>query len=96
MEPYEVEVLMRMFDRGLIGNSYKPIEKVRVRIDWDHVCRLYRVKPAFAKVARHLIQKGYLSDHGKSGAVLSLTALGVAFVRAKLIEKPADSDRRIA
>jgi hypothetical protein len=68
-----------MFDAGLIGNKYKAVEKVASKIDWDELSSEYRVDLGLKKVLKKL--RPYVSDHGKSGNVASLTRWGVDYVR---------------
>jgi len=87
LEPYEEEVLTRMYDKRLIGMDYKPIQIVRSKVNWEEIARTHRVKKSFERVIRHLSNKGYIDTHGKAGNVASLTSLGVSYVRGKLQER---------
>lgn len=70
-----------MYDLQIIGNKgYTSLEKTRIKIKWAKIASHHRVKKSYKTVAKRLVQKGYLSDHGKSMAVLSLEKLGVTFV----------------
>jgi hypothetical protein len=84
LELYENEVLKRMYDKEIIGMNYFAVEKVAGIVKWDEIARNYRVKKSFNKVVRHLRNKGLVTDHGKSGAVVSLTQIGVLYVRGLL------------
>lgn len=83
LEPYEEEVVVRMYDRGLIGHAYKPVEHVRTKVDWQDIATPHSVKKSFDKVMQRLKSKRLVDDHGKSGAVYSLTALGVAYAHRR-------------
>ena len=72
-----------MYDHQIIQNDYKPLEKIESKIKWRDIASKYRIKKSFGKVRRHLQNKGYISDHGKSGAVYSLTSLGVIYAVGK-------------
>ena len=72
-----------MYDHQIIQNDYKPLEKIESKIKWRDIASKYRIKKSFGKVMRHLQNKGYISDHGKSGAVYSLTSLGVIYAVGK-------------
>lgn len=77
LKPYHVEVLRRMRNKGIIYWNYQPLETVASKIKWRDLARQYNVKRKFARVVRKLASKGYVSDHGKSGRVASITKLGI-------------------
>ena len=77
---YEDEILIRMFDRGVIGMDYTSVERVASKIKWSDIASKYRVKKSFQSVIRELVSKLLVTDHGKSGRVVSLTKLGVDYV----------------
>ena len=83
MESYEDEVLIRMFDKDIIGMNYKSVERVATKIKWNEIANKFRVKKSFQSVIRELVNMGLVTDHGKSGRVASLTQLGVAYVKNK-------------
>ena len=80
MKDYEHEVLVRMFDKGIIGMDYTSVEKIASKIKWPDIAVKYRVKKSFQSVIRELLSKMVVMDHGKSGRVASLTKLGVDYV----------------
>ncbi|MCK4327602.1 MAG: hypothetical protein KAW41_03930 [Candidatus Diapherotrites archaeon] len=84
MRDYEEAVLIALFDEKIIGSSYKPIEKAARKINWGGIARKYDVKKSFKKVLQGLARKGVVSDHGKSGRVVSLTLAGLAYLRSEL------------
>lgn len=84
LEPYEDEVLKRMYDKEIIGTKYFAVEKVARIVKWEEIVKDYRVKKSFSKVVQHLRNKGLVTDHGKSGDVVSLTQLGVLYVEGIL------------
>ena len=77
---------MRMYDKGIIGYAYKPIQTVRSKVRWQDIANTYGIKKGFDRVIRHLFSKGYVGLRGKAGDVCSLTALGVSYVRGKLVQ----------
>lgn len=87
MEPYEDEVIVAMHDHQIIRYDYLAVKKVASKIKWPEIAVRYKIKKSFGKVMRHLANKGYVSDQGKSGAVYSLTDLGVFYAIAKSKEK---------
>jgi len=89
LEPYEEEILVKMYDKGLIRYQYTSIETVARIISWEEIANNYHVKKGLIKILKRLINKGYVDDHGKSGNVASLTAEGMAYV----IGKRKDSSR---
>ena len=83
LEKYEEEVLLGLYDNGLIGNSYKSIQKVCSIIKWFKIAQKYKVKKSCKNLLRHLKSKGYVDFHGKAGNIASLTKLGVDYVIGK-------------
>lgn len=83
MEDYEEEILERMFDEEIISMDYRPTETIRSKINWMGMQSKYRIKKKFSTVMKRLENKGYVSSHGKSGAVYSLTQDGVNYVMGK-------------
>jgi len=70
-----------MFDNEFMHNNYKPTPTIANRINWTEIQTRYRIYKKFKSVMDKLQKKGYISDHGKSGEVYSLTFSGVAYVR---------------
>ena len=89
LEPYEEEVLVRMYDKELIMMRYTSIQRIRGMIRWDEIAQKYGVKRSLNKVFRHLFNTGYVSDHGKSGDVASLTKIGVEYVLQRTSRQPS-------
>jgi len=83
LQPYEEETLRRMYDNDIIGWNYKPIEKIAKIIKWRDLAKQYKVKSKFKTVIKNLVNKGYLTDHGKKYKVASLTRLGIAYIEGK-------------
>ncbi len=83
LEAYEEEVILAMYDHQIIRYDYLAAEKIASKIKWRDIADRYRVKKSFGKVMRHLANKGYVSDQGKSGAVYSLTDVGVLYAVGK-------------
>ncbi|MEP0826693.1 MAG: hypothetical protein HRF40_14545 [Nitrososphaera sp.] len=90
MADYEEEILMRMYDEGIIGMDYRPIQIVRAKINWLELSQRYGLKKGFHSIMRRLENKGYVSSHGKSGDVCSLTQVGVLYVLGRINKKDKD------
>lgn len=89
LEPYEIAVLLLMYDRGIIGKpGYTSIQIVRSKVRWQDIQSAFGIKHSFDKVARRLVKKMYLSDDGKSMAVLYLDKLGALYVKGYLQQYP--------
>lgn len=80
LKDYEDEVLIRMFDKGIIGMDYTSVERIASKIKWSDIASKYRVKKSFQSIIRELLSKLVVTDHGKSCRVASLTKLGVDYV----------------
>ena len=80
-------ILLRMYQKGLVGNKYRGIHMVRRSIGWSKIASHYREKK-FEAIARRLIKKGLLDDAGKSARVLSLSMMGQVHVKAYLEANP--------
>ena len=94
VEPADIEtaVLVRMYQKGLIDNGYRSLQAVERSIGWRGLASHYRTKKKFSALARGLVKKGMLGDHGKSMQVLSLTMAGCVSVRAYLKDNPDAAD----
>lgn len=94
MEPADIEtaVLVRMHQKGLIANRYKSLQAVERGIGWRRLASHYRTGIKFPALARRLVKKGLLGDHGKSMQVLSLANMGIMSVRAYLKDNPGAPD----
>ncbi len=77
---YEDEVLIRIFDKGIVGMDYTSVERIASKVKWSDIAKKYRVKKSFQSIIRELVSKMVVTDHGKSGRVASLTKLGVDYV----------------
>lgn len=91
LKDYEEEVLIRMFDKGVIGMDYTSTERIASKIKWVELAGKYRVKKSFQSVIRELVNKLVVTDHGKSGRVVSLTKLGVDYVYELKKEKESSA-----
>jgi len=81
MENHEIAILLLMYDLQIIGDrGYTSFHRVRTKTKWQKIASIYRTRESFKTVTRRLANKGYLSDKGKSMAVLSLTKIGVDYV----------------
>ncbi len=90
LRPYEIAILLKMYDEHLIGKAgYKATQLVRSKIKWHKIASAYRIKDSFESVARKLVKMKLLSDDGKSMQVLYLDKLGVGFVVAYLEHNPS-------
>ena len=94
VEPEDIEtaVLVRMDQKGLIGNRYRSRQIVERSISWNGLASHYRTRIKFHALARKLVKKGLLTDHGKSMGVLSLTMRGAAHVAVYLKGNPGALD----
>lgn len=89
LEPYEIAILLKMYDEQIIGKSgYKAIQQVRSKINWKGISAVYSIRKSFETIARRLVNKMLLSDDGKSMKVLYLDKLGVSFVVGHLKQNP--------
>ncbi len=64
--------------------DYRPIQIVRAKINWLELSQRYGLKKGFHSIMKRLENKGYISSHGKSGDVCSLTQIGVLYVLGKI------------
>ena len=81
LKPYEIAILLQMYDERIIGPSgYTSLQTVRSKINWKRLASFYRVKESFDTIARRLVKRKLISDDGKSLQVLFLDKLGVDFV----------------
>ena len=83
LRDYEEEILLRLYDNGLIAMKYCSTQKAADIIRWQEIAEKYGVKKGFSHILRKLASKGYVDFHGKSGAVVSLSRLGVHYVKGK-------------
>jgi len=84
LKDYEEEVLLRLYDNGLIAMRYCSVQKAADIIKWQDIAKKYDAQKSFSGVLRKLASKGYVDEHGKSGDVVSLTRIGVLYVKGKL------------
>jgi hypothetical protein len=84
LESYEEEILFFLFDNGIIEMNYCSIQKAARIIRWQEIARKHKVKKGFSSALRRLSSKGYVDLHGKSGDVISLSRLGIFYVKGKL------------
>ena len=77
---------------GLVKNAYRSIQIVERSIGWRRLASHYRTKARFSAVAKKLVKKGMLDDHGKSMRVLSLSMRGFMDVNAYLKDNPDAAD----
>jgi hypothetical protein len=83
LDEYEEEILLQLYDNGIIAMNYCAIEKAASIIKWHNIAKKHRVKKGFSNIRHKLHLKGYVDFHGKSGDVVSLSRLGVAYVQGK-------------
>jgi hypothetical protein len=84
LQEYEEEILLQLYNNGIIAMHYCAIQKAASIIKWQDIAKKYRVRKGFSNVLRKLFSKGYVDFHGKSGDVVSLSRLGVLYVQGKL------------
>jgi predicted transcriptional regulator len=77
LKDYEGEILIRMLEKEIIGMNYTSAERVASKIKWSDIANRFRVKKSFQSVIRELMSKQLVTDHGKSGRVVSLTKVGI-------------------
>ena len=84
LKDYEEEILLRLYDNGLIAMRYCAVQKAADIIKWQDMAKKHSVKKSFPSVLKTpLGSKGYVDLHGKSGDVVSLSRLGVFYVKGK-------------
>lgn len=83
LKDYEEAILSSLYDNGIIAMRYCSIQKAASIIKWHEISQKYRVKKKFPNVLWNLRTKGYVDFHGKSGDVVSLSRIGVAYVKGK-------------
>ena len=83
LRDFEEEILLRLYDNGLIAMKYCSTQKAADIIKWQEISKKYVIKKGFSSVLRKLASKGYVDFHGKSGDVVSLSRLGVYYVKGK-------------
>jgi hypothetical protein len=54
LEDYEEELLMRLYDEGIIGMDYRPIQIVRSKVNWLELSGRYKIKKGFPAIIRRL------------------------------------------
>lgn len=90
--PFELEILVRMYDEGIIQTDYLPIQRAASKIRWTQLAASFQVKKGFKGVLKHLKSRGLVTDQGKSLEVVSLTKYGVILAREELSKRsPASS-----
>lgn len=94
VEPADIEtaVLVCMHREGLIANGYRGRQIVERSIGWRRLASHYHTRIKFLALARRLVRKGMLDDHGKSMQVLSLTMRGAMHAQAYLRDNPDAAD----
>ncbi len=83
LKAYEEEILSQLYDNGLIAMRYCSTQKAADIIKWQDIAKRYGINKSFSSVLRKLASKGYVDLHGKSGDVVSLSRLGVYYVKGK-------------
>ena len=87
LDPFELEILVRMYDEGIILTDYLPIERVASKIRWTQLSAAFKVKKGFKGILKHLKSRGLVTDQGKSLEVVSLTKYGVVLAREELARR---------
>jgi hypothetical protein len=80
LKDYEKEILLRLYDSGIIYVKYCSTQKAASIIKWRDIAQKYGVKKGFDNILWKLKAKGYIDFHGKSGNVVSLSRFGVDYV----------------
>ena len=83
LKDFEEEILLQLYDNGLIGMKYCSTQKAADIIKWQEIAKKYKVKKGFSSVLRKLASKGYVDFHGKSEDVISLSRIGVNYITGK-------------
>ena len=75
-------ILGCMFQAGVIGNNYWPIEYIRRKCKWTEYAKKHSIKKSLKKILKYLESLGLVDMHGKTRKpVASLTSEGVAVAR---------------
>lgn len=85
---WEMAILLRMYQKGLVKNKYRSMQNVRRSIGWGKMASHCRKRKKFDAIARKLIKSGMLADAGKSAKVLSLSMIGLVRVKEYLKANP--------
>jgi hypothetical protein len=95
LDPFDLEILVRMYDEGIILTDYLPIERAASKIRWTQLSASFQVKKGFKGVLKRLKSRGLVTDQGKSLEVVSLTKYGVILAREELARRSrASSDAK--
>jgi len=82
LEQYHLNLLGCIYDAGVIGGNYWPIQYVAKKCEWNKIAKNYRIRKNLKKILRYLESLGLVSFHGKTrNPVVSLTSAGVAVAR---------------
>jgi hypothetical protein len=81
LEHYEEEIIAKMYNAGIIGNGYRPIQIISSKINWRDIAIRNGINRGLPRVMKRLANGGYVSSRGKSGDVYSLTEFGVYYAR---------------
>jgi len=92
LERHEKIVLLRMLDKGIIGESgYRQIGIVAKSIKWNDLARKYKIKKKFKRSVQHLGSLGLVLGRKKSFRITALTKLG-AKIATELKEEIPDNE----
>ena len=85
IEDFHLHILGCMFNAGVIGGKYWPIQYIERKCRWAKLAKEHGIRKGLKKVLRYLESLGLVNLHGKSrNPVVSLTSEGVAVARAYL------------
>ncbi|MFH1545732.1 MAG: hypothetical protein ABIE23_06645 [archaeon] len=87
IQSIEDRVLIEMYDRLIIKNSYKNVFLIKRRINFEEFSKQYKKKTEFKKILKHLKNKGLIEDHGKSLKVASVSEFGAKYIIGKYYSK---------
>ncbi|MEW6295141.1 MAG: hypothetical protein AB1467_02480 [Candidatus Diapherotrites archaeon] len=81
--PIEDRVLVEMYSKSIIKNSYKNIYLIKNKIRFEELQKQYNKKIEFKKILKYLKNKGFIEDHGKSLKVASVSEFGAKYIMGK-------------
>lgn len=85
MEDYEEAILVRMYEKRIIGKDIKRLEHIQSMVKWNNLREEYRVKKGFKKVLKGLTP--YVAGGKYSWTAASLSKKGVHYVRGMVEEE---------
>jgi len=86
LKDHEKVLLLRMYDKAIIGMGYRSLETVESSIHWSEIQEKFRVKKKFRSVVQHLGNLGILTGKKKSYKITSIDPDFTFSVKANLQE----------